>query len=300
MTFDFGKNLAEYRRKCGMTQVQLAQRISVTPQAVSKWENGGMPDSDLLPKISQVLGVSIDVLFGLAEEREEPDLPRMISWKIHTTPENERADVVMELLYAILGGYTEYQRSKVHYPENLELETYAELRTDKEMAIARLNDDLKYCFFLKIPEQGLHPYIDNTDMMVRLFETLADADAIRLICYLGSGYRNRMRSLEFIAAGCGLPLDKVRHIMDRLDRLGVVWRVAVDDTPSFTNVSNIVYGYTNSTPLTFILTLAKSLTQYIRFHDCNIDTWNHGPFQIPAETTDTPVPQAGLWDDVNK
>lgn len=105
----FSKNLTIYRKRCGLTQGQLAAKLNVTPQAVSKWENGSLPDSEFLPMIAHTLGVSLDVLFGLAQEREESDLEQMISNKIRQTPSKERADVIMQLFYAALSGYNEYK-----------------------------------------------------------------------------------------------------------------------------------------------------------------------------------------------
>lgn len=52
-----------------MTQAQLAEKIGVTPQAISKWENeSSMPDICILPKIAKVLTVSLDELFGMSTE----------------------------------------------------------------------------------------------------------------------------------------------------------------------------------------------------------------------------------------
>ena len=49
MTNDlFSRQLQKLRRQQGMTQEQLAHRLGVSPQAVSKWENGGYPDGDLM------------------------------------------------------------------------------------------------------------------------------------------------------------------------------------------------------------------------------------------------------------
>lgn len=296
----FSENLTKFRKQRGMTQAQLAQKLNVTSQAVSRWEKGAYPDSELLPSVAAALGVTIDQLFGYSAIYADPDLELMISDKIRRTDDTERADIVMKLLYSVIGAYTEYQNSKVRYPENLELETYAELRTDYEMALARLNEDLKYCCFLKIPEDGLYPYIGDTQYMVKLFRTLADEDALKIICYLGSGYRNRLQSLEFISRNTGIPLEKLNTIIKNLDRLGIVWRVAVDDKSDNTDESSIVYGYVNSSPLTFIIMLAKSLTRYIRFHDCDICSWQHGPYHMPAVNIDKPVPQAGLWNDEDK
>lgn len=68
----------ELRREREWTQEQLAQKLGVSYQAVSKWENAqACPDISLLPAIADLFEVSIDSLFG-REKREEParaDLP---------------------------------------------------------------------------------------------------------------------------------------------------------------------------------------------------------------------------------
>lgn len=63
-----GKNIKKYRTAKGITQEELGQLVGVTTQAVSKWECGGTPDAEILPQLSQVLGVSIDALFGREEK----------------------------------------------------------------------------------------------------------------------------------------------------------------------------------------------------------------------------------------
>lgn len=60
----FKERLAEARKEKGFTQVELARRLGVTAQAVSKWERGNAyPDIELLDGISTVLDCSIDYLF---------------------------------------------------------------------------------------------------------------------------------------------------------------------------------------------------------------------------------------------
>nr|WP_276311185.1 LamG-like jellyroll fold domain-containing protein [Paenibacillus nanensis] len=57
--------MGKLRRQKGMTQEQLAERIGITPQSVSKWENGlSCPDVAVLPILSDVFQVTIDELFG--------------------------------------------------------------------------------------------------------------------------------------------------------------------------------------------------------------------------------------------
>lgn len=65
---NIGRKIAELRRAAGMKQDELAERLGVTPQAVSKWENGvSAPDISLLPEIAEIFGVTIDELFARTE-----------------------------------------------------------------------------------------------------------------------------------------------------------------------------------------------------------------------------------------
>ena len=60
---NIGLNILAFRRKKGITQEELARYVGVSAQAVSKWENGGVPDTELLPKIADFFEISIDKLF---------------------------------------------------------------------------------------------------------------------------------------------------------------------------------------------------------------------------------------------
>ena len=60
-----GKNIKELRRRNKMTQLQLAERLGITPQAVSKWENEhSAPDISLLPKRAEMFSVTIEELIN--------------------------------------------------------------------------------------------------------------------------------------------------------------------------------------------------------------------------------------------
>ncbi len=54
-----------YRKKQGLTQEELAQRLGVTNQSVSKWESAQCcPDISLIPRLADIFDISIDELFG--------------------------------------------------------------------------------------------------------------------------------------------------------------------------------------------------------------------------------------------
>ncbi len=289
----FGKNLAKRRKALGLTQEQLAQRMNVSPQAVSKWENTSYPDGELLPQLAKTLNCPLDVLFGVREAEAEVDLEQLITDEIHRTKPEERSKVMMRIFYSALCAYNDYTCAKSELPEHLERETFAELRTDEEIAISRLNQDLRYFCFLSIPSKGVNSYITPSQSMTRLFRMLSDEYAVKIICYLGSGIRNRMHSPAIIAARLDIPVERVQKVMDQLDRFGLVWRVSAElsDEPT------ILYGFTHSTALTMLLTLAQSLTNYIQFTEPFVDRWHTGAYRMPDKSNSDPIPQISFWDE---
>lgn len=78
-TLDFGGRIKTLRLSKSMTQEQLAQRLRVSPQAVSKWENGvSLPDIQLLPELSILLGTSIDALFSMTDDKRMERIDNML------------------------------------------------------------------------------------------------------------------------------------------------------------------------------------------------------------------------------
>ena len=67
---ELGKKIKQLRFKAGLTQEQLAERLGIGPQSVSKWETGvSMPDITALPLLAETFGVTIDDLFDLTNEQ---------------------------------------------------------------------------------------------------------------------------------------------------------------------------------------------------------------------------------------
>lgn len=62
----FKENLKEFRNRKGISIEQLANKLNIKPKTVSKWEKGtSVPDIQLLMKLSEVLGVSVNDLLGV-------------------------------------------------------------------------------------------------------------------------------------------------------------------------------------------------------------------------------------------
>lgn len=59
------QNIKEARQMKGITQEQLAKMLGITQGAVAQWENGlTHPSFDMLPKVAEALGMTVDELIG--------------------------------------------------------------------------------------------------------------------------------------------------------------------------------------------------------------------------------------------
>lgn len=75
MKLTIGEKIALLRKEKSITQTELAEYLSLAPQAISRWEVGnGAPEITLLPRIAAFFGVSIDELFGVTDLERAEDL----------------------------------------------------------------------------------------------------------------------------------------------------------------------------------------------------------------------------------
>ncbi len=82
-------NLSTLRKKNHLTQEQLADRLGLTFQAVSKWENGlSCPDISLLPELAGIFGVTVDDLFRENAAETAPEPPKTAPEPPSETPES--------------------------------------------------------------------------------------------------------------------------------------------------------------------------------------------------------------------
>lgn len=77
-----GKKICLMRRKIGLSQEKLAEMLCISPQAISKWENGHtLPETSLLPVLSQIFGCTIDEIIIPAysfDQKIEETKPKLL------------------------------------------------------------------------------------------------------------------------------------------------------------------------------------------------------------------------------
>ena len=73
-----GEFVSLLRKKKGMTQTELAEKLNISNRTVSKWENGdGYPDITILPELAQLLDVSVDELLNGERIINEESAPQI-------------------------------------------------------------------------------------------------------------------------------------------------------------------------------------------------------------------------------
>lgn len=71
MSKKFSENFSALRKEKGLTQAEVAAKLNISAQAISKWENGeSMPDVSLLGDIAEIFDTTIDALFGRVDKEK--------------------------------------------------------------------------------------------------------------------------------------------------------------------------------------------------------------------------------------
>lgn len=104
------ENIRAFRQKKGMTQEELASRLHVVRQTVSKWEKGlSVPDAELLIRLAEVLEVSVAQLLGgeaatATEEKPDAMIEQLSRINEQLAIKNRRAKRLWKIVAWILGS----------------------------------------------------------------------------------------------------------------------------------------------------------------------------------------------------
>jgi transcriptional regulator with XRE-family HTH domain len=80
MKLNIGENIRRLRRAADMTQEQLADKLGVAFQSISRWENGTTyPDIEFLPALAGIFGVTVDELMGGEAIRRDEEIARKMN-----------------------------------------------------------------------------------------------------------------------------------------------------------------------------------------------------------------------------
>lgn len=159
-----GQKIAALRKEKGWTQEELAERLGVSPQAVSKWENDvSCPDIMLLPEIARLFNVTTDNILGCEREPEKT---------VQLVPKEQRNDLE-NLMLRIIVDSSDGDKVRVNLPMKL-VKTGIELGMDISQVSGNGSfKDVDFNQILSMVENGL---------MGKLIEVeSADGDTVQIV-----------------------------------------------------------------------------------------------------------------------
>lgn len=113
MTLTMGQIIRKLRKGQGFTQEELAERLGVTYQAISKWENdSGMPDISQIVPLATIFDVSTDFLFGIDHTSETEDALKIVS-TANSIQEYGKLDSYLKAYDILLDGLKKFPNNYI-------------------------------------------------------------------------------------------------------------------------------------------------------------------------------------------
>lgn len=226
----FSTTLQRLRKEKGVTQEQLANHLGVSPQAVSKWENGSYPEGDLLPKISEFFDVSISYLYG--QETENVSLEQEIMNELRTIMQKheedgksgsnhpEYIDKALDIVWAFQIGFwknnTDYWKRGVPSPD---IRNASSITDDSGFGYFNMNKEREFYTLVREPEGGFAENIKITSRMRKFYEVLGKPGTLEILFFMLTLKQSEYVTVDNIARNIGLPVELVEK---RINELGPI------------------------------------------------------------------------------
>lgn len=227
-----GAVISKLRKTKGITQEELAKYVGVSAQAVSKWENGGVPDTELLPKIADYFNVSIDQLFGI-QNKLSTNIQDVILEDILNTKSEDRIDRAFELCWMIQQSmygtiFSDPERFKeearMHEDED---QVYSQVLVDTGYTEMGLFNRMQY--FLVVPDSADkdRALLDGINYP-HFFKLLSDTDVFNTLVFLYKRESKNSFTEELLIRELNLTPEKSNQIVAELLRLKLLGKTTAE------------------------------------------------------------------------
>lgn len=227
-----GEQIKKYRIKKGITQEQLGQLIGVTTQGVSRWERGGTPDAEILPRLSEVLGVSIDSLFGREDQSLVVSLAKQLSQMSQQEAYGYATNICWAIEIGLLGDpsviddFMDRIISQKASAEVSDAEDDLRIIQDNGISSLYMLKGFSRFFLLMDPDGKMKSRLSDFESLRKAFALFADKNILRILFYLCS-MPDIPISSTLISKSTGLPQQTVDLCMDILCQYSIVIRTEI-------------------------------------------------------------------------
>ncbi len=255
-----GKQIASMRKERGKKQEELALFVGVSTQAVSKWENGGVPDTELLPKIADFFEVSVDTLFGRSIT-DYSDLQTALCKKIIDTPPENRMKLAFDFCWDIeralcgekpKGGNIEEYENEI--PANSQ--QYSSMIFDSGFTRMGTANIMQYFLIVPEPKDIGKAYLDGVDY-VSFMKTFSDPDVFNACVMLYRRESEKAFTPNLLVKNLGMDPEKAKHVLSVLQEYHFVSQTAIEMDDEI----QTIYNFKPTPSFIAFLIFAKELIQ---------------------------------------
>ncbi|MBE6681255.1 MAG: helix-turn-helix transcriptional regulator [Ruminococcaceae bacterium] len=263
-----GKQIATLRKERGIKQEQLAAFVGVSTQAVSKWENGGVPDTELLPKIADFFSVSIDSLFGRSIT-EYGDLRTAVSLNIANLPREERLKKVFSLCWDMersLFGRAPDDGTFEDYEKVIDKneQRYSRHLSDFGITLMGIANKLKYFCVIPEMESNIDALFENIDYL-QFFQFLSDKDIFNVLVFLHKRDTTKAFTENLIAKNLNITQERAVEVVGMLEKYNLVYKTEIELDDELKTVYNFKPTPSFVALLIFAKEIIKPPTNYSYF-----------------------------------
>jgi len=219
-------NVKRLRLEKDMTQEQLATKLGVSAQAVSKWETSETyPDGALLVPLANELEVSLDELFG-NDSVTMADISSKIVKLIHNTEAKERFNVARDIGWQIERGLfnCRMEIEKKYDPNEIKNQKNASYILDDNGFTIVSNGKEPFFSVFPQPAEGYGHFLNDKDDLQKIFAALSHTDTMNALIYLYHKNENYVFESDVLAKDCDIPSDRIDAVLDDLLLLKVIWK----------------------------------------------------------------------------
>ena len=229
------ENIRRIRLEKGFTQEGLGAKLGVSAQAVSKWETSETyPDGALYVPLGEVLGVSLDELFG-NESVYMADVSAKIVSLLSRTEKKDRFEVARDVCWQIEKGLFEgiaVSEDKYDPEEIKNLSGSSYVLRDGGFTLISNGKEPFFSLFSQ-GEEGFGRFLERKDKLLKVFASLSNEATFNAIVYLMGKEENYVFESSVLARSCGISKDGAERVMEDLLILELVSKLelTVNGTP---------------------------------------------------------------------
>lgn len=219
------ENIKRMRIANNMTQEQLATKLGISSQAVSKWETSETyPDGILLVPLAQALNASLDELFENKQVTIE-DISKKIMRILAETNVKDRFNLVRDICWQIEKGLFRCDCKMIE-------EEYASDEIMNQTNSSYILNDYGFTlisngkepFFSVFPEptEGFGDFIKDIDKLQKMFASLSSSNTLQVIIFLLKQKWKYVFEPDLLIKECNIPKDELQEVIEDLVSLKLV------------------------------------------------------------------------------